>query len=176
MAVNLLLAKPTKPIPHSYLHDLESFFWVLLYVVAEHQADGVPRNEDAQDILSDLNTVDCRTLGLKKTFYLYQLIDGSLDVRSFGTSWATSLAPLIEKFAEWVVRVKGPRFDSTADPDTCFEQVLELFLPLTEDPQAPRAEHSFATVRQGSQAPKACVCTATCHRVTVPQDKRPLEA
>lgn len=67
--VNLLVAGNDEEIPRSYLHDLESFFWVLLYVVAEH-CEGRERNRKAEEVLSDLNTIDCRALGQKKGFLL----------------------------------------------------------------------------------------------------------
>ncbi|CAE6397423.1 hypothetical protein ACGC1H_000158 [Rhizoctonia solani] len=129
MATKLLLAMPGEHVPHTYLHDLESFFWVLLYVIAEHREGDARLQPAAQEVISDLNTIDRRSLGNNKNSLLTQINEGTLDVRSFATSWAISLAPLIENFAAWVSEVKGPRFNSTADPDACFEQVLGFFLP-----------------------------------------------
>ncbi|CAE7224533.1 unnamed protein product [Rhizoctonia solani] len=99
MATKLLLAMPGEHVPHSYLHDLESFFWVLLYLIAEHREGDAQLHPTAQGVISDLNTIDRRSLGNNKNSLLIQINEGTLDVRSFATSWALSLAPLVEGFA-----------------------------------------------------------------------------
>ncbi|CAE6439022.1 unnamed protein product [Rhizoctonia solani] len=141
MAVELLpglLAKPTKPVPHTYVHDLESFFWVLLYTIAEHQEGGAPVNSNALEVLERLDRLDNTLLGDGKFYLLGAIVDGTLDVRSFGTVWAEFLAPVVEGFAEWVNNARKPSFNSTNDPDACFETVLSYFLDAMPDLQASR--------------------------------------
>ncbi|KAF8596794.1 hypothetical protein BDV93DRAFT_527840 [Ceratobasidium sp. AG-I] len=146
MAIKLLLAEANEMVQHSYLHDLESFFWVLLYVVAEHCEPTQKPNPKAQQVIEELNTVDRRMLGHIKTSFISQIAKGTLDVRSFGTTWAISLAPVIQSFARWLDRVLVPDFDSTIDPDACFEQVLGIFIP--------------------------CTCVATCHHSTALPERK----
>ncbi|KAG8740374.1 hypothetical protein FRC10_004383 [Ceratobasidium sp. 414] len=140
-----LLAEDSEVVEHSYLHDLESFFWVLLYVVAEHREGETP-NRQAQRVLSGLNIISRHDLYDAKYTLLGRIGDGEIDISSFETSWAADLAPVLRLFARWVKRVSRLDFDSTADPDTCFEEVLNLFLP----PYNPASLSSKSEIRPDS--------------------------
>ncbi|QRW05890.1 hypothetical protein RhiLY_04889 [Ceratobasidium sp. AG-Ba] len=147
MAVDLLLAAKGQAITHTYLHDLESFFWVLLYAVAEHSEENDTPNQAALDLLKDLNKIGWRDLGQAKNSHLSEIQSGRYDIRCFGTVWANSLAPVIEEFARWVQSVRDRKFDSTADPDACFEQVVGFFFPELRP----------------KQTSVGCTCVALCH-------------
>ncbi|KAF8600014.1 hypothetical protein BDV93DRAFT_289501, partial [Ceratobasidium sp. AG-I] len=128
MARQLLRAPATTSIPHTYLHDLESFFWVLLYVVADHREGDAPPNENAKRVINQLGRLDRQVLGDTKVAILALIDSGELDIASFRTSWASTLAPVIEDFARWLLEVGQKKFDSAADPDACFEDVLDIFI------------------------------------------------
>ncbi|KAB5593990.1 hypothetical protein CTheo_2591 [Ceratobasidium theobromae] len=127
MSHKLLLAEQGDCVPHEYLHDLESFFWVLLYTVAEHM-EGKNLAKKASDVISKLDLLDPMLLGNMKLSLLTQIADGSLDARSFNTTWSKMLAPILKEFAEWTLGVMKHKFDSTKDPDSHFEKLLTIFL------------------------------------------------
>lgn len=52
------------PPMHDAVHDLESFFWVLLWLCLSRVGPGVRRSE-----LSDLTSTSLQEMELKKTFY-----------------------------------------------------------------------------------------------------------
>ncbi|KAB5587485.1 hypothetical protein CTheo_9076 [Ceratobasidium theobromae] len=128
MATQLLRAKPKARIAHTYLHDLESFFWVLLYTVANHREGGAELNEDASAVLSKLEMLDPSTLGSVKFSLLSEITNGDINVESFNTAWSKALAPMIVEFAKWTHGVAFEKPDSTVDPDSNFETVLTIFL------------------------------------------------
>ncbi|KAG8705289.1 hypothetical protein FRC09_003048 [Ceratobasidium sp. 395] len=127
MALNLL-GGYSKAAEHSYLHDLESLFWVLLYVVAEHR-EGETIDPQAQYVLSDLSIISRHELYNAKFTLLGEIVERRLNIASFKTSWAVALGPLVYSFALLVKKFSRLDFDSTVDPDACFEDVLDLFLP-----------------------------------------------
>ncbi|KAB5587411.1 hypothetical protein CTheo_9151 [Ceratobasidium theobromae] len=134
MATQLLLAKPKARIAHTYLHDLESFFWVLLYTVAEHREGGAELNEDASAVLSKLERIDPSTLGEAKYLLLGQIVSGNLNVESFNTAWSVALAPMIVEFAKWTHGMVFENPNSTVvDPDFHFETILTIFLNAAND-------------------------------------------
>ncbi|KAF8595896.1 hypothetical protein BDV93DRAFT_514595 [Ceratobasidium sp. AG-I] len=156
MAVDLITAEANVALTHTYLHDLESFFWVLLYVVAAHLEGDASPNKHAMSVISQLNQFDRQSLGNAKFALLARIMAGKLDVRKFGRSWATTLAPIIEKFAECVTKVIKRSFDSTVDPDANFESVLGIFLD--ELHHRPSLARRLACARRanrndGNQAP-----------------------
>jgi hypothetical protein len=56
MSVRVLRVKPGTPYHHSYLDDLESFFWLIVWCVAAHRdSENDHLNPEAQLILNDLN-------------------------------------------------------------------------------------------------------------------------
>ncbi|CAE6513050.1 unnamed protein product [Rhizoctonia solani] len=129
MAIKLLRATSLEPIRHTFIHDLESFFWVLLYVIADHRDPGVSQlNAAATHVLDQLDTIHYFSLGNAKHATLGDIADGDLNVGTFGTTWARSLAPMVQKFANFVRGIGKRAFDPTADPDACFEDVLSIFL------------------------------------------------
>ncbi|KAG9126341.1 hypothetical protein FRC07_003800 [Ceratobasidium sp. 392] len=171
MAVNLLLAKPTDYVPHTYLHDLKSFFWVLLYIVAGHRERGAPLTENALDVLFRLNQLEGSLLGDSKLSLLMRIAEGSFDISLLKTSWARSLAPLLREFALWLDRARRPTFDSASDPNACFEAVLAIFL--NEIPKlaaqsaqpAPQPKHSCTASGE---------CSSSCPFLDRPRDAEPL--
>ncbi|KAG8702048.1 hypothetical protein FRC11_011718 [Ceratobasidium sp. 423] len=142
MAVELLMTTPKKFVPHTYLHDLESFFWVLLHVVAEHREGEIPLTEQALEVISRLARRDRQLLGDGKLSILMRIAEGTLDVRSFETSWSEALAPVIENFAKWLCDARKPNFDLKSDPDAHFESVLSFFLEVIPGLNAPKPRHS----------------------------------
>ncbi|CAE6451493.1 unnamed protein product [Rhizoctonia solani] len=129
MAIRLLRAIPEERIAHTFLHDLESFFWVVLTVIANHQKNETsPLSDAVNRVLNRPNLIDCLSLGNAKYAMLIDIVDGELDVRTFGTAWAKSLAAMVQEFAKWIRQIRKPGFDSTADPDACFEKLLDIFL------------------------------------------------
>ncbi|KAG8768373.1 hypothetical protein FRC12_005602 [Ceratobasidium sp. 428] len=73
MSVNVLNVQPGEPYEHSFMDDLESFFWVLFYVMVEHTDPGVDSpNHEAKEILDllDSEDEDMREVRLVKVTHL----------------------------------------------------------------------------------------------------------
>lgn len=126
MAARILQAKPNVPMPHTYLHDLESFFWVLLYTVAEHKEGGAELNEDALIVLSGLERFDPSILSHVKYSLLFRIASGDINIESFDTTWSKALAPMIVEFAKWTYGILFEKPD--LDSDSHFGTVLTIFL------------------------------------------------
>ncbi|KAG9124204.1 hypothetical protein FRC07_012413 [Ceratobasidium sp. 392] len=64
MSVTVLSARPGQKYEHSFMDDLESFFWVLLYTVASHTDPGVnTMTPTASRIVDQLDLEDMDALG-----------------------------------------------------------------------------------------------------------------
>ncbi|KAG8729716.1 hypothetical protein FRC10_003499, partial [Ceratobasidium sp. 414] len=114
--------------------------------------EGNDLNSRAQHVLSRLNSIDRQALYNAKYTLLGLIAEGELDIASFETSWAINLAPLLHLFARLVKRISKLDFNSTADPDACFEEVLDIFLPPRNSALTPRhvARECCAVVRGAS--------------------------
>lgn len=125
MAVGVLSQLFGKDEKHSFKHDLESFFWVLLFVVAGHvEPPQLRPNAVAEETLATMRPIDRLTLaGLK--MLTMDGIDTPDLVERFGTSWARDLGPLVREFAQCV---KDFKHVGESDPDSCFEDVISIFL------------------------------------------------
>ncbi|KAB5593989.1 hypothetical protein CTheo_2590 [Ceratobasidium theobromae] len=158
MSHELLLADQEDYIPHEYLHDLESFFWVLLYIVAEHM-EGESLAKKTSDVLLRLNRLDPVALGEGKISLLVRIADGGLDVGSFNTTWSKALAPTFKEFAEWIRSTMGNDFDSTKDPDSHFEKLLTIFLDAAikvrpkSDTEETQATHIYSSTDEHTSCP-----------------------
>ncbi|KAB5593984.1 hypothetical protein CTheo_2585 [Ceratobasidium theobromae] len=129
MSYEFLLANQKDYIPHRYSQDLESFFWVLLYTVAEYkEKEDAELNRGALDVISNLELLNPGHLGHTKLSLLVQIAKGTLNIGSFDTTWSKALAPTFKEFAEWIFNIMGNHFDPTKDPDSHFETVLTIFL------------------------------------------------
>ncbi|QRV99220.1 RNA-directed RNA polymerase L [Ceratobasidium sp. AG-Ba] len=58
ISAQLLLATNKKPVRHTFLHDLESIFWVLIWMVATRTKHGEKLTAEAQQLIDDLRGLD----------------------------------------------------------------------------------------------------------------------
>jgi hypothetical protein len=56
---------------HTFVHDLESFFWVLVWMVATHVGPGMELNEEAHTLIDEMCDGNDQSLGnFKEVFIL----------------------------------------------------------------------------------------------------------
>jgi hypothetical protein len=99
MSVRVLRVKPGTPYHHSYLDDLESFFWLIFWCATAHtDSTNHSPTSDAQRTLTILNHGDLKTMATMKRGLLTDCSQArgmemceTLD--SFANTWA--LDPMI---------------------------------------------------------------------------------
>jgi hypothetical protein len=94
----LTLHEARVAIPHTYLDDLESFFWVFFWVVINHTEHGQHRNEKARGTAAKLSTSNPSQLGDTKKVLLMR--GGSKrKVEDADNAWSLDAANPIVEFA-----------------------------------------------------------------------------
>ncbi|CAE6483210.1 unnamed protein product [Rhizoctonia solani] len=95
MSTSVLLAKVGERYHHSFLDDLQSFFWLIIWSVAAHREDSRKRlTPDAQDVLNSMNYSDLNSLCAWKSQLLAFCrgqrgrLGRTLD--GFGNKWGSS--------------------------------------------------------------------------------------
>jgi hypothetical protein len=118
MSLRVLRVEPGTPYHHSYLDDLESFFWLIFWCATAHtdSADHYPTSK-AQRMLTKLNHGDLETMAFVKRGLLTDCSQArGIEMRkmldSFANTWA--LDPIIRS----VILELGRFFHKTYDnPD-----------------------------------------------------------
>ncbi|KAG8760237.1 hypothetical protein FRC12_009602 [Ceratobasidium sp. 428] len=88
-------------IPRTFIHDVESLLWVLIWVIAHHsQKEGSWQiNETAQDVIKELRQNDLDKLATYKRCLIWDAFGIQKTVRKFDNKWSEQLAPVIGQLA-----------------------------------------------------------------------------
>ncbi|QRW09654.1 RNA-directed RNA polymerase L [Ceratobasidium sp. AG-Ba] len=98
ISAQLLLATDQKPVRHTYLHDLESIFWVLVWMIATHVESGQKRSSEAERLVNKLCRRDDETLGEFKRGFISSPKRARGDILDLGNGW-TKAARVVFEFA-----------------------------------------------------------------------------
>ncbi|QRW13719.1 RNA-directed RNA polymerase L [Ceratobasidium sp. AG-Ba] len=112
ISAQLLLATNKKPVRHTFLHDLESIFWVLIWMVATRTKHGEKLTAEAQQLIDDLCNNDDRALGNFKRSFLLLPKAARTDIVALGGDW-TGAAGIVSKLAKIL---KANIYDKEGDP------------------------------------------------------------
>lgn len=84
----------------TFLHDIESVFWVLVWVVAQRSLNRTEWevNSDAREMIQDLSERDLKRLGRQKTGIINDLVLED-RIKRFGNDWSNTLAPVIAELS-----------------------------------------------------------------------------
>ncbi|KAF8596325.1 hypothetical protein BDV93DRAFT_67488 [Ceratobasidium sp. AG-I] len=99
IAAQLLLATNDKPIRHTFLHDLESFFWVLVWALATHVQPGKRMNKDALRLIDSLCSDNDWALGNFKRGFILTPRTTRQAIKELGNGWEDGRR-VVQKFAE----------------------------------------------------------------------------
>ncbi|KAB5589863.1 hypothetical protein CTheo_6702 [Ceratobasidium theobromae] len=131
ISAQLLLATRHEPVQHTYLHDLESFFWVLVWIVATRVEPGKKMNAQARELMAKLCNPDDQSLGdFKKGFITTPVASGKRIIKlNNGWKWAGGV---VYEFAEFLNRsIYNIPVD---DSDFLFLETLpETAVPMDEE-------------------------------------------
>lgn len=94
MSIRVLGVRPGKPYAHSFLDDLESFFWVIVWSAAAHLDSDAQTTDDAQIVLNSMSNCNLRLLMDWKLAQLSicYLAEGAMMVQrldAFENGWAS---------------------------------------------------------------------------------------
>jgi hypothetical protein len=93
-------SRPTAPeFPHCYLDDLESFFWVLYWIIIHHTADGGEPEEQSLRLVSNLVQKDGRLVAMIKNDLLFRG-SVSLLIKELDNGWSQDGSKFMGEFAE----------------------------------------------------------------------------
>jgi hypothetical protein len=138
MSRHVLDARPGKHYEHTFIDDLESFFWVLFYTVAGYADPGVNNlTQTASDVLDRLDHEDLSMLRCYKDVYIRGCRRKGLAMRrtlgAFRNSWVSDPALVTA-----IVKL-GVIFDDYAEdklseqlPENLFPKIVNIFLEALE--------------------------------------------
>ncbi|KAG8695299.1 hypothetical protein FRC09_009250 [Ceratobasidium sp. 395] len=92
------------PIPRTFIHDVESLLWVLIWVVAHHsqKEDSWQINETAQDVIEELRQNNWDNLTAYKRRLISDVFGIQENIRKFDNKWSEKLAPVIGLLASFL--------------------------------------------------------------------------
>ncbi|KAG8716750.1 hypothetical protein FRC08_008865 [Ceratobasidium sp. 394] len=99
ISAQLLRATDDNPVRHTLLHDLESIFWVLVWMVATHVEPGKKLNLHAQWLIELLCTRDEQCLGERKQLFMSYPASVRRRIRQLENGWELAATATTE-FAE----------------------------------------------------------------------------
>ncbi|KAG8727873.1 hypothetical protein FRC10_005553, partial [Ceratobasidium sp. 414] len=111
------------PITRTFMHDVESLFWVLVWVVANRSQDenAWRVNDTAKEIIKSLSQNDLAKLRDYKDLLLHNRRRLVSDIRNLKNDWSENLAPIIRRLAYflYIYLYCDPKdtLDSSADPE-----------------------------------------------------------
>ncbi|KAG9128570.1 hypothetical protein FRC07_000003 [Ceratobasidium sp. 392] len=94
------------PVRRSFIHDLESLMWVLIWVVAHQQPEKM--SGKACDFIRELSQHDLNALGNFKRLFIMNFMEAEDEISKFGNSWSKQLAPAIKKMASFFAHFLYP--------------------------------------------------------------------
>ncbi|QRW23773.1 RNA-directed RNA polymerase L [Rhizoctonia solani] len=121
ISAQLLLATDQKPVRHTYLHDLESIFWVLVWMTATHVEPGQKRNAEAERLIGKLCRRDDETLGEFKRGFVTSAKRAHKTIIELDNGW-NKAARVVFEFAllldEHIYDKEGGPAPESDDEDT----------------------------------------------------------
>ncbi|KAG8708466.1 hypothetical protein FRC09_001250 [Ceratobasidium sp. 395] len=92
------------PIPHTFIHDVESLLWVLVWVVAHHsqKESSWKINETAEYVIEKLRQSDWDKLATYKELLIGSIFGIQKTVKKFDNKWSEQLAPVIGQLASFL--------------------------------------------------------------------------
>ncbi|KAG8736396.1 hypothetical protein FRC10_009344, partial [Ceratobasidium sp. 414] len=102
ISAELLLDPPAGQlsVARTFIHDIESLLWVLMWMTAHHEPSKM--NRKAHEFVRSLSQYDLGKLGDFKydTILAYQALESK--ILKFNNTWSNDLAPLIQELAEFL--------------------------------------------------------------------------
>ncbi|KAG8687590.1 hypothetical protein FRC09_013404 [Ceratobasidium sp. 395] len=135
MSVNVLSVRPGQKYHHSFMDDLESFFWVLLYTIAGHTNPGTKSATPAAlKVVDQLDLEDMDAVYAFKVSHLNGYSRGLKSVTKavceFGNDWACNkhlVSVLIQLGTFFHYNSNGTSF-SDLTPAVVFPKILDIFM------------------------------------------------
>ncbi|CAE7191954.1 unnamed protein product [Rhizoctonia solani] len=134
MSIRVVQVKAGERYYHTFLDDIESFFWLVLWSAAAHLDPGERPTAAAQKILDHLTDHDPDSMALKKKALLGDCTDGGLEMRdnltAFSNPWASHplFSDVILKFGALAHKYhKGVRKRKVLLPANVFPAVVGIF-------------------------------------------------
>ncbi|KAH7323324.1 hypothetical protein B0J17DRAFT_240292 [Rhizoctonia solani] len=143
MSVRVTSVPPGEKYHHSFLDDLESFFWLIFWSAAAHLDDGIQyRTASAQSTLDPLTQqgpsgIAKQKLGTLAGCHLSGIIVRK-DLEKFRNSWASDpvLTEVILKFGNLAFEYHFDAIDKeTVLPADAFPKVIRIFQSALSHPQ-----------------------------------------
>ncbi|KAG9082193.1 hypothetical protein FRC07_014282, partial [Ceratobasidium sp. 392] len=99
ISAQLLLDPPAgeRPVRRSFIHNLESLMWVLIWVVAHEEP--AKMSDEACNLIRNLSQYDLNALGNFKRSFIKNYEEAGKTISDFGNSWSIKLAPVIQDMA-----------------------------------------------------------------------------
>ncbi|KAG8750316.1 hypothetical protein FRC11_010526 [Ceratobasidium sp. 423] len=105
--ISAQLLTADRPISRAFIHDIESLFWVLVWVLIRRTQD--PNgpwkvNEHAKELIRQLSNSDLSALGKYKLSLLSSAVSGDFGktIMDLQNPWCEDLAPLAQAFAGYL--------------------------------------------------------------------------
>ncbi|KAG9091855.1 hypothetical protein FRC07_011769, partial [Ceratobasidium sp. 392] len=113
ISAQLLLDPPDgeSPVRRTFIHDLESLMWVLVWVVAHQQP--AKMNDKARNFVRKLTQYDLNALGEFKRLFIKNFADVETEISDFDNSWSKQLAPIIQEMAYYFAHFLYPTTTNT---------------------------------------------------------------
>jgi hypothetical protein len=142
MSSRVLQVEPGFKYRHTFLDDLESFFWVIFHSAAAHldNKDAILTDE-AWDVIVELDRWDLTNLGVWKSAmptFCYRQSGAAMrrKLKRFGNSWASDpiFINTIVRFGAYLEHISMVEDDdlSKFSPATVFSTVVDIILSQLE--------------------------------------------
>ncbi|KAF8602970.1 hypothetical protein BDV93DRAFT_607066 [Ceratobasidium sp. AG-I] len=116
ISAQLLLATEKKPVQHTFLHDLESVFWVLVWMVATHVEPGQKLNEEAKVLIDSLCRHDDRSLGEYKWKFIKEPALARKAIYDLENGWKKA-GTVVQQFADFLrINIYDKEVDEAPPP------------------------------------------------------------
>ncbi|KAG8794830.1 hypothetical protein FRC12_021154 [Ceratobasidium sp. 428] len=129
ISAQLLDPFPPEPVTHSFLHDLESVFWVLVWVVATHKGPRAKLSPQAEQIIDQLCSREDATLGAFKLNFFGLPKRSASNIQRLGNGWEAA-EPVIHSFAVLLKRhiyPEGEDKGNSLGSWAVFKEAIDIF-------------------------------------------------
>ncbi|CAE6367534.1 unnamed protein product [Rhizoctonia solani] len=105
ISAQLLLADT--PIARTFMHDIESLFWVLVWVLVRHTQnldDSWSVNQHAKGLIREFSNSDMAALGKSKKLFIKSSCDADCEqeIMKLENPWCEDLVPIIREFGRFL--------------------------------------------------------------------------
>jgi hypothetical protein len=142
MSIRVLSVRLGRPYNHSFLDDLESFFWLILWSVAARLEHGVVEpTEDALEVLGDLDQTRLTHIASLKRTLLRDcgLRNGNAmrdKLSAFENTWASdpAIVSTIISLGRFFYRIDTEQISSEQPPTLVFPYIASIILDVLGEP------------------------------------------